>query len=99
MTDAEFAAAVKALTHRLRERDAAIRDGEDYADPEAFAGEFVTALRGYGWRPTPAKTKAPPLHAAPVADKRTRDEELARVRAEMEARRVAAERGTQEATA
>ena len=92
MTDAETVAAIEALVYRVKSRDKAIRDGEDYPDAEPFALEFFTALRGQGWRPTPAKTAAPPLHAPPVADKRSRDEELAVVRAEMAARAAARER-------
>lgn len=55
MTDPDTAAAVEALTHRLKVRDKALRDGEDYADAEVFASEFLTALRGHGWRITEAK--------------------------------------------
>jgi hypothetical protein len=77
MTDHETTQAVEALAHRLRERD-----GEaDRSDAEVFALEFMTALRGQGWRPTPAKANAAPLHAAPVPDRRSRDEELAAARA------------------
>ena len=61
MTDTETAAAVKALAHRLRTRDAAIHDGEDHADPEVFAGEFVAAMQGYGWRHVPALAKPAPV--------------------------------------
>jgi len=54
--DRETQAAKEALTHRLRIRDAAIRDGEDYEDPELFAQEFILALRHRaGWRPTEAR--------------------------------------------
>jgi len=86
VTDKETAAAESALAHRVRLRDIAIHDGEDHSDPEVFAAEFVTALRGYGWRPTPARTSALPLHApAGTADK-PRSEVLADLRADMEAR-------------
>lgn len=54
MTD-HTADAVAALTHRIRQRDAAIRAGHDIADPEPFALEFMTALTGNGWRPTEAR--------------------------------------------
>ena len=54
MTDAETTAAIEALADRVRVRDAAMNDGEDYADDEVFAREFITALRGKGWRPTNA---------------------------------------------
>jgi hypothetical protein len=48
MTDHETAAAVEALTHRLRNRDPG-------TDDEVFALEFITALRARGWRPTEAR--------------------------------------------
>lgn len=57
MTDQETTAAVESLAHRLRERDAAMRDGEDHADPEVFALEFVTAMLGHGWRHLAALAK------------------------------------------
>lgn len=87
MTDADTAAAIEALAHRIRVRDGA----EDRDDADVFALEFLTALRGRGWRPTAAKVTAPPLHAPPVPDRRSRDEELAVVRAEMAARAAARE--------
>jgi hypothetical protein len=60
MTDAETTAAVEALAHRIRTRDEALRDGaEDTADAEPFAQEFITALRGQGWRPTEARRSKP----------------------------------------
>ncbi len=83
--DREIRAAIDALVHRLKNRT-------EGTDDEPFAMEFVQAMIGRGWRPTPAKTAAPPLHAPPVADKRSRDEELAVVRAEMAARAAARER-------
>lgn len=49
--DEDTAKAVAALAHRIRERDAA----SEPADAEIFSLEFMTALRGQGWRPTPAK--------------------------------------------
>ena len=55
MTDPETSAAVEDLTRRIQFRDEAIRDGEDYPDAEVLAAEYLTALRGRGWRPTPAK--------------------------------------------
>lgn len=88
MTDADTTAAIEALAYRIRERDA----DPERSDADVFALEFMTALRGRGWRPTAAKTEQPPLHAAPVPDRRSRDEELARVRAEMAARAEAAAR-------
>jgi hypothetical protein len=77
VTDAETSAAIEALAHRVKTRDAE----PERPDAEVFALEFITALRGRGWRPTAAKAGAPPLHAPPVPDKRTRDEELAAARA------------------
>jgi hypothetical protein len=65
MTDAETSAAIEALVHRVKLRDQAIRDGEDHPDAEPFALEFLTALRGQGWRPTPAKVYAAPKAAEP----------------------------------
>ena len=52
--DRETQAAIEALTYRVRVRDAAIRDGEDYEDPALFAQEFVMIQRHRGWRPTEA---------------------------------------------
>lgn len=90
MTDQETSAAVEALAHRLRNRDAAMNDGEDFPDAEPFALEFLTALRGQGWRPTAAKAVALPMHAAPVPDRPPRNELLAGLRADMDARAAAA---------
>lgn len=56
--DRETSAAVEALAHRIRNRDAAILGGsdcEEIGDSEVFAREFLTALRGRGWRPTEAR--------------------------------------------
>lgn len=47
-TDNETASAVEALVWRLRNRDPG-------TDDEVFAREFMTALRGRGWRPTEAR--------------------------------------------
>lgn len=90
--DRETHAAIEALAHRIRVRDAALAAGEDCGDAEPFAAEFLAALRGRGWRLTPAKTTPPPLHAPPVADKRSRDEEVAAVRAQMAEMAAARER-------
>ena len=99
MTDAETSAAIEALAYRLRQRDAAIHAAEnDIGDAEVFALEFMTALRGRGWRPTPAKTGGLPMHAAPVPDSPPRDEVLANLRADMEAR-AARDRAAKEAGA
>lgn len=99
MTDAETSAAIEALAYRLRQRDAAIHAAEnDIGDAEVFALEFMTALRGRGWRPTPAKTGGLPMHAAPVPDSPPRDEVLASLRADMEAR-AARDRAAKEAGA
>ena len=82
--DRETNAAVEALAHRLRERDAAIRDGAEHADAEVFAAEFMLALRTKGgWRPTAAKSAAvAPKHAPP--DGGNPDELLALARARCE---------------
>lgn len=96
MTDAETTAAVEALAHRVKARDAAIRDGEDYPDAEVVALEFMTALRGRGWRPTPARATAPPQHAPPGTATAPRGETLAALRADMEAR-AARDRAAKEA--
>lgn len=66
MTDAETTAAIQALEHRIRERDEAMRNGEDYPDAGPFAAEFIAALRAKaGWRPTPAKAYPAPKAVAP----------------------------------
>ena len=86
MTDAETSAAIDALARRLRQRDEAMRDGaEDVADAEPFANEFITALRGRGWRPTPAKVYAAPKPpgARPAA---SLPDDYRAIRAEWEAR-------------
>ena len=86
MTDSETTAAIEAMAFRVRSRDEAIRDGGEFADADVFALEFLTALRGQGWRPTAAKAAALPMHApAGTADK-PRGELLASLRADMEAR-------------
>ena len=80
--DRETNAAIDALEYRLKLRDEAVRDGLDYPDAGPFALEFLTALRGQGWRPTPARASALPKHA--------RDEILRDLRTDMEARAAAA---------
>ena len=90
MTDAETTAAIKALAHRIRERDAAIRDGGDFADPDVFAAEYVAAMRGHGWRPTEAKSSAPPMHAPAGTASKPRSEVISDLRADVEARAAAA---------
>jgi hypothetical protein len=103
MTDAETTAAENALAYRIRERDAAVRDGDgDVADPEVFAHEFFTALRTKGgWRPTPAKAypapKAVPPGSAPVLRPETAELREA-LRADMEAR-AARDRAAREGAA
>ena len=77
--DREIRAAIDALVHRLKNR-------AEGTDDEPFAMEFVQAMIGRGWRPTPAKVAALPMHAAPVPDSPPRDELLASLRADMEAR-------------
>lgn len=85
MTDAETAAAIEALAHRLRSRDAAMNDGEDYADADVFALEFITAMRGYGWRHNETLAPPKPAPAVPPRSVSRLDELLAPVRAQMEA--------------
>lgn len=93
MTDAETTAAIEALTHRVKARDQAIRDGEDYPDAEPFAQEFITALRSRGWRPTPARAFPVPKPAVPGAVPPLKPETadlLRDLRADMDARAAAA---------
>ena len=52
MTDHETAAAVDAITYRLRNR-------EPGTDDEVLARELITMLQGRGWRPTAAKPPPP----------------------------------------
>lgn len=62
--DEESRDAVRALVYRLRNRE----PGED---DEVFAVEFITALRGRGWRPTPARRQVwqpPAAGRQPPAD-------------------------------
>lgn len=98
MTDADTSAAIEALTHRFKTRDQAIRDGEDHPDAEVVALEFMTALRGQGWRPTAARSAAPPPHAPAGTATAPRDEILRDLRADMEAR-AARDRAAREAGA
>lgn len=100
MTDAETAAAIEALAYRLRQRDAAMNDGEDYADPEVFAREYLTAMRGYGWRHTEAKVFTAPKPApAEVPSLKPETADLrASLRADMEAR-AARDRAAKEGVA
>lgn len=37
MTDSDTTAAIEAMAFRVRQRDEAIRDGEDFADADVFA--------------------------------------------------------------
>lgn len=46
--ESEVERAIDALVYRLQHRD-------PDTDDRAFAVEYVTALRGQGWRPTPAR--------------------------------------------
>ena len=89
MTDAETAAAIEALEYRVKLRDQAIRDGEEYPDAGPFALEYLTALRGQGWRPTPAKVFPVPKAAQPGTLPPLKPETvglLADLHADMEAR-------------
>ena len=85
--DRETHAAIEALAHRIRVRDAAMRAGEDCADPEPFAAEFMAALGGRGWRLTEAKAK--PAPHTPGTGLPKRDDAVAAV-AELKARFAAA---------
>jgi hypothetical protein len=99
MTDAETSAAIEALVHRVKLRDQAIRAGEDCPDAEPFALEFLTALRGRGWRPTPARVYAAPKAAEPGSAPPLRPETadlLRDLHADMEAR-AARDRAAKEA--
>ena len=100
MTDAETAAAIEALAYRLRLRDAAMNDGEDYADPEVFAAEFLTAMRGYGWRHTEAKAPSlvKPAEGGTEPLKPETISLLADLKADMEAR-AARDRAAKEGAA
>jgi hypothetical protein len=84
MTDRETAAAVTALTNMLKLRDTAIREGHA-SDAEVFAREYVTALRGHGWRPTEAKP--PPAWRRPAGTgSQPPADMLAELRADLAAR-------------
>lgn len=101
MTDTETAAAIKSLAYRVRQRDEAVRNSEDFADPDVLALEFMTALRGQGWRHTEAKAFTAPKPAAPgtVAPLKPETGELLQdLRADMEAR-AAATRAAKEGAA
>ena len=84
--DRETHAAIEALAHRIRVRDAAIRAAEDCADPEPFAAEFMAALGGRGWRLTEAK--APGALKVPAGGGTGPTEEWRQARAELERRRT-----------
>jgi hypothetical protein len=85
MTDADTKAAVDALAYRIRERDAAIRSGDDVADADVMALEFITKFRAQGWRVTAAKVYQLPRQAT---DDRTDGppDDYRAARAEWEAR-------------
>lgn len=68
MTDADTAAAIESLAYRLRQRDEAMRNGGEYADPDPFALDFITAMLGNGWRHLEALAKPKP---APAGESRT----------------------------
>ena len=84
MTDAETSAATEAIARLVRNRDTAMRDGEDYADPEVFAAECVTVMRGYGWRHNEALAPPKPAPVTPTTVGK-REELLAPLRAQMDA--------------
>ena len=99
MTDTETGAAIKSLAYRIRQRDEAMRNGEDFADPDVLALEFLTALRGQGWRHTEAKVFAAAKPAAPGTAAPLKPETadlLADLHADMEAR-AARDRAAKEA--
>jgi hypothetical protein len=89
MTDADTTAAVEALAYRLRERDVAMRDGAGHADAEVFAREFVTALRGRGWRPTEARVLPAWKPAAGVSGGEPPRDLLDGLRADLDAKAAA----------
>lgn len=78
--------AVHSLVHRLQQ----FEPGDD---PESFALEFVMAMRGFGWRPTAAKT-APNWKAAAAQEASGPTEEFLREKA-----RLAGLRGGDDAAA
>lgn len=67
--------AVKALTARLRERDAADPDRREPAD--VFALRFITDMNGRGWRLTPAG-RIRPWSTLPFAPSRADEDAWAR---------------------
>jgi hypothetical protein len=79
--DRETTQAVDALTHRLRNHLAAVRNGGDCEDPEVFAAEFITAMRGKGWRPTEARLHTAPPPVVPGSGARPPADLLAEARA------------------
>jgi hypothetical protein len=85
MTDTDTAAAVRSLTHRISERDEAMRNGADYADAEPFAAEFMAALHGRGWRPTEARLIPIGHPGRPGSGAEPPHEQLADVRAQLDA--------------
>ncbi|GAA5046343.1 hypothetical protein HNP84_010290 [Thermocatellispora tengchongensis] len=60
MTTLDIEAAIKALAHRVYDRDHA--DPEDRASTTDFAFEFITWLRANGWRHTPPASPGPAPH-------------------------------------
>jgi hypothetical protein len=85
VTDAEASAATEALARLIRRRDTAMADGGDYADPEVFAAECVTVMRGFGWRHSEALAPPKPAPApAPAAAGSSREEQLRSLRAQLD---------------
>lgn len=88
--DAETRRAVDALVFRLKQRREQEKQGEDAPDDEWLAREFMAALRGQGWRPTPAKAvdwreaNRPLLPERPMSPEE-REKWLAKARANCEA--------------
>jgi hypothetical protein len=75
--DHETRAAIQALAGRLRNRDPDV-------DDELFAAEFITALRGRGWRPTEARVM-PSWKPAGTRGDHPATGEFRQIRAEWEA--------------
>lgn len=85
MTDADTAAAIESLAYRLRQRDEAMRNGGDHADPDVFALEFLTAMRGKGWRHLEALVGPKPVpDGVTGTDSRRSAELLAPLRAQLD---------------
>jgi hypothetical protein len=87
MTDSETAAA---LTRLIAARDTALHSGEDSADAGPFAQEIIAVMRGFGWRPTAARTFTAPVPSPAGTRSSRREELLAPVRAQLDELNAAA---------